>query len=249
MRKFFIHLIFFSVTYTLSAQGTVSNKTHKHTNELFHISAGLANSCIDLSRYTGSGYINSYRGLHVGLLTHFSEIIQLSTEYSTFPVHSIPTKYDDIHTHKYDANLHFSFYTPANNSFYFLLGVNRHEWNAVYSGADEPLQNLFHGNNVEVKSWGMNTGIGFFAPINDDFSYYSDFRFCISNANRGSSSYIRDAMLTFGISFLIPPLPYREKTKSLALPGNEKQVPAHQSERKTFRVGKKIYKWTEKGGK
>ena len=223
-------------------QGTLTDKTPPRSKNLFHISGGLANSCIDLSRYTGSGYINTYRGLHVGLLTNFGEMIQLSTEYSTFPVHSIIAKWENIHTHKYDANLHFSFYTEKNNSLYFLLGVNRHEWNAIYAGTDDPAHNLFKGTNVEVKSWGMNAGVGIFVPINNDFSYYSDFRFCIADASKGGVSYVRDAMLTLGLSVSIPRLPSFKKTKPDA-------VQTHKSERKTFGIGKKMYKWTEKGGK
>ncbi|MBI3502752.1 MAG: hypothetical protein HY063_13250 [Bacteroidetes bacterium] len=244
MKKFFYpkslkglsHFLTFSLSFfiLLSEQcGHLLAQNLLPSEPRIFLEGGIANSCIDLSRYTGSGITNTYRGLHFALDAKIKRTVSISAEASLFPVHRVFLKWEDAHTRKYDLNLHFYFFTASSTKLFFLAGINRHLWNALYAGTPDPLNNLFSGTNVEVKSWGMNCGMGFVSPLYDNLALNGDFRFSISDARKWEAPNVMDVLLTFGISYFIRELP---------LPDKKHKV-------KTSHTGKKVYKWTEKGAK
>ena len=227
MRKILLQLLF--LAFSLSSFA-FTNKTTFHTEPLFQLSGGAVYSSIDLSRYTNS---ISYRGLHTRLVTHLGSVFFLSTEYSTFPVHEALPSWEDVRTRKFDINGQVSFMTQNKLTHIFVLsGVNRHQWKGrrtAYADIDQLGKGVQEGTYAEVKRWGVNFGCGFTQSLYENIGISGDFRFCFGNANDFEKVRIFDVMTTIEINFSIP-------------------HPAKSTGKKTFGIGKKIYKWTEKGG-
>ncbi len=202
-----------------------------HDEPLFQLGGGLVYSSIDLSRYTNSV---SYRGIHARLVTHLGGLFFLSTEYSTFPVHASFPAWDNIHTRKFDINPQISFATENKRTNIFVFtGANYHKWKGrrtALADIDQLGKDLPEGAYAEVKKWGVNFGCGFNAMLYENISLFGDYRFNFGKANDFEKVRIMDVMTTIGLSFSIP---YPEKS----------------NRKKTFGIGKRIYKWTDKGGK
>jgi hypothetical protein len=81
---------------------------------------------------------------------------------------------------------------------------------------------------VQANKWGVNFGCGFTQTLYENIGMFGDYRFCFSKSETFEKVRILDVMATFGIAITIP---HFEK-------GDGK---------KTFGIGKKIYKWTNKG--
>jgi len=237
-----IFSILLSSIFAIGQESTSLKETQQYNPPLFQLSAGLVASSVDLSRYVNYELI---RGLHASIITHVKGSFFISTEYSGFPVHTAQVAWDDIHTHKIDVNAHFSFaMTRSNAHIYALLGIDRHEWSGRFTGVtnlDQLATGLKQGAYAQVKRWGVNAGVGFTQPLYENISIIGDFRFNLSTPNGeihlhpqtgGSKNEfgILDIMTTFGITFDIPHLPRSKKEKA-------------------FGIGKKMYKWTESGGK
>jgi hypothetical protein len=228
MKKSLLILLFPVFSFSSFA---LAGKRETPGEPLFQISGGIVHSSIDLSRYNSS--IN-YRGLQARLVTHLGSAFFLSAEYTNFPEHESPSSWTKIHTHKIDLNGHVSFATTNNRTRIFgLLGVGKHEWKGTrtkYTDLDQLGKGLPEGTVVSVNRWGVNAGVGFTQVLYDNISLFGDFRFNFSNAHNWERIRIMDVMTTFGISFSIP-------------------YPEQNNRRRSFGIGKKIYKWTEKGAK
>ena len=228
MRKFLFQLLLLS---SFSSSYALSKKKDFLDEPLFQIGGGLVYSSIDLSRYNNSV---SYRGFHTRLVTHLAGLFFLSTEYSTFPVHESPCAWDNIHTRKFDVNIQASFSTRNNVTHIFTFaGVNRHEWNGRRTGftdIDQLGKGLPEGTYVDIKRWGVNFGCGFSQSLYENIGIFGDYRFCFGKANDFEKVRIYDVMTTIGINLTIP-------------------QPQKSTGKKRFGIAKKIYKWTEKGGK
>ncbi len=193
---------------------------------LFQLSGGIVHSSIDLSRYNNS---ITYRGTYLRLVTHVYSRFFVSTEYSAFPLHNSPASWANIHTRKFDINGHVSFATHNTTTrIYALLGADKHEWTGTrtkYTDIDELGKGLPEGTVVTVNRWGVNCGVGFTQSLYDNIGLFGDFRFNFSNAHNFEHVRIMDVMTTFGINYTIP----------------------YPNFRKSYGIGKKIYKWTDKG--
>ena len=242
--KRLIHILSFSFfSYSVFAQTFYNSPIEPElTAPRFQITGGLVASNIDLSRYVNYELI---RGFHTSLITHINGSFFISTEYSGFPVHAAPVAWDDIHTHKIDVNAHFSFgMTDSRAHIFALIGIDRHDWVARFTGITDINQlatGLQPGTFTQVKRWGLNAGIGFTQPLYENIGIIGDFRFNCSTPNgtfpldfsgKENKFGIMDVMTTFGITYDIPSF---SKSKS--------------NKKKTFGIGKKMYKWTESGGK
>lgn len=198
---------------------------------LFQLGAGPVYSSIDLSRYNGSVI---YRGFHAHLVTHISSVFFLSTEYSSFPVHESPSAWIDVHTRKFDVNGHVSFKTQSKlTHIYALGGINKHEWKGkrtAFTDMDQFAKNIPEGAYASVNRWGANVGGGITHLLYENIAIFADYRFCFSKSIGSEKIRIYDVMTTIGVNFNIPH-PHPSKSNS----------------KKTFGIGKKIYKWTEKG--
>lgn len=196
---------------------------------LFQLGGGAVYSSIDLSRYNSSVV---YRGLHAHLVTHLGSVFFLSTEYSSFPVHESPSAWDNVHTRKFDINGQVSFRTQSQlTRIYTITGINRHEWKGrrtAFTDLDQFAKGVLEGTYVEVKRWGINFGGGITQLIYENISLFGDYRFVFGKSNGFEKVRIYDVMATIGINFNIP-------------------HPQNPNSKKTFGIGKKIYKWTEKG--
>lgn len=200
------------------------------TPSRFQLAGGTVTSNIDLNRYVNG---EVYRGLQGRIIAHLTGILFLSAEYSTFPVHKALPAWDDIHTHKYDLNLQFSYATENKRTRIFtFLGLDRHEWTARFTGMnsiDQLTNGIATGNYATVKRWGMNVGCGISHELYDNIGIIADARFNVSPSDYKPSLRIMDVLYTVGISFSLPQIPNSNKIKTAAL-------------------GKKLYKWTETGG-
>jgi len=200
-----------------------------HISPLFQLSGGVVYSSIDLSRYNSSMI---YRGYHLRLVTHIKGMFFLSTEYSDFPEHDSPSAWENVNTRKFDFNGHISFATNNNLTRIFVLtGANKHEWSATRTGHRDISQlagGIPEGTIVHANRWGLNFGCGFTQILYDYVGVFGDFRFCFGSTNSVEKVRIMDVMTTLGVNFTIP-----------HPSGNNK---------KTFGIGKKLYKWTQKGG-
>lgn len=194
---------------------------------LFQLGGGIVHSSIDLSRYNSSV---AYRGLHLRLATHIYNKFYLSTEYSTFPTHNSPASWDQVTTRKFDFNGHLSFFTENRRTRIFVLaGANKHEWSGRrtrFTDLDQLGKGIKEGTYVHVRRWGVNFGCGISQELYDNLGFFGDFRFNFSNAHNAEKVRIMDVMTTFGIQLTIP----------------------HPQKDKKYGIGKKIYKWTRKGG-
>ena len=228
MKKLFFKTLFFIFVFSSFA---FSQSEPAQPNPLFQLSAGSVYSCIDLSRYTNSAV---YRGLHCRVVTHLGGLFFVSTEYSTFPVHTSPVAWDNIHTRKFDVNGHVSFSTNNNLTHIFVLaGANRHEWKARRTGftdMDQHASGIAEGTYVNIKRWGVNVGCGFTHSLYENIGVFADYRFCFANAENFEKVRIVDVMTTIGINYAI-------------------QHPLKSNGKKKSGIGKKIYKWTRKGAK
>jgi len=226
MRK--LLLLLFILSFSLSSFAFTDKKSLQ-TEPLFQLSGGVVYSSIDLSRYSSS---ISYRGLHTRLVTHLGNTFFLSTEYSIFPVHEALPTWDNIRTRKFDLNGHISFATTNNRTHIFALaGINRNEWTGrrtSFADIDQLGKGFPKGAIVKANRWGVNFGCGFTQSLYENIGVFADYRFCFANANDFEKVRIMDVMTTIGIYFSIP---YPNKSEG----------------KKTFGIGKKIYKWTEKG--
>lgn len=226
--KFTILNIFLFILSSLFSSSESSAK-NSHASPLFQLSAGGVYSSIDLSRYITSA---SYRGTHLKAVAHLGGLFFVSGEYSFFPVHASPSAWDDIRTRKFDLNGQVSFATVSNQTrIYFLFGANRHEWKGrrtPYTDLDQGGEGIPNGTYVKVKRWGVNTGCGFTQMLYENIGLFGDYRFCFGNAHNEEKVRILDVMLTIGINYSIPHL-------------------KDSNRKKTFGIGKKIYKWTDKG--
>src|ERR1051325_4904826 len=222
-------LVFFALATTFSSFAN-KKKDGIQTEPLFQLAAAPVYSSIDLNRYINS---NSYRGLHLRLVTHMGGVFFISTEYSKFHVHTAPCAWDDIHAKKLDLNGQVSFRTRNHlTNIYALMGVDRHLWLGRRTGFTDldPLSSgIPEGTYVSVKKWGLNFGCGFTQTLYENIGIFGDYRFCFARSENFEKVAIMDVMATFGINISIP---HFEK-------GNGK---------KTFGIGKKLYKWTNKGG-
>lgn len=239
MKKTILITLLFIISFCAMGFSRSSDADYKKTKKdslraiapLFQLSAGVVYSNIDLSRYNNS---ESFRGLHARLITHLHGPFFLSTEYSSFPVHTSPLAWEDVHTRKFDINGHFSFATQNKRTWVFVLaGLNKHEWKGKrtsYVDLDQLGQGLAEGSYAKVNRLGLNFGCGLTQSLYENIGVFGDFRFCFANANNFEKVRIMDVMTTVGINFSIPNF-----TK---LNG-----------KKTFGTGKKIYKWTGKGAK
>lgn len=227
MKQKLISLIFLLLFSFSALQITVA--ANSPSLPLFQISAGGVYSSIDLSRYITSA---SYRGTHLKIVTHLGGLFFILGEYSFFPVHTSPPAWDDIRTRKFDMNAQVSFSTINNQTrIYFLLGANRHQWKGrrtSYTDLDQGGKGIPAGTYVEVKRWGINSGCGVTQKLYENIGLFGDYRFCFANAENFEKVRIVDVMLTIGFNYSIP-----HCRKS--------------SGKKNFGVGKKIYKWTNKG--
>ena len=225
MRNLLLHTI--GLLTAFSSFATPKNDSGE-PDPLFQLSGGMVYSSIDLIRYTNSV---SYRGLHARVVTHVKGLFYLSTEYSSFPVHTSAPAWEDIHTQKFDINGHVSFATHNNLTHIFVLaGANRHEWTATrtgYTDLDQMGKGLAEGTHVAVKRWGVNFGCGITQTLYENIGIFADYRFCFANAQNFEKVRIVDVMTTIGINYNIP-------------------RPSH---KKKLGIGKKIYKWTETGAK
>ena len=112
-------------------------------------------------------------------------------------------------------------------------GANKHEWEGTrtkYTDLDQLGKGLPEGTVVKLERWGINCGVGFTQFLYENINLTGDFRFNFSNAHNWERIRIMDVMTTFGVSLAIP-------------------HPKKENKKKSYRIGKKIYKWTEKGGK
>lgn len=211
----------------VAEQGAVVPKAkHIPTSPLFQISAGMAYSSIDLSRYTNSV---AYRGFHGRLVTHLKGLLFLSLEYSKFRNHDSPSAWKDIDTRKFDINAHVSFATNNNLTRIFALaGANNHQWQATRTGFTNQSQlgqGIPEGEIVQVNRWGVNAGCGFTQVLYENIGIFGDYRFCMSRVQSFEKVRILDVMTTFGVTYNIP----------------------HTERKKGMGIGSKIYKWTKKG--
>ena len=222
-------LVLFSLTFSLSSFAG-KNKNDLQTEPLFQLAAGPVYSSIDLNRYINS---TAFRGLHLKLVTHVKGSFFISAEYSKFPVHYSPCAWDDVHTKKLDLNGQVAFRTRNKlTNIYALMGINRHLWLARRTGftdLDQLSEGIPEGTYVEVKKWGVNFGCGFTQSLYENIGIFGDYRFCFARSENFEKVSILDVMATFGVNISIP---HFER-------GNSK---------KTFGIGKKLYKWTNKGG-
>jgi hypothetical protein len=226
MRKplFFLFLVFFcTFLHAFAGKKVLSEEP------LFQIGGGAVYSSIDLSRYTNSRQL---LGVHARVVTHLGGLFFLSTEYSAFPVHSSPTVWSDVHTRKFDINLQASFSTINDRTHIFILsGIDRHEWTGIrtkYTGFDQLGDGVTEGMLVKVKRWGVNVGCGIAHTLYENIGLFADFRFNFADAHNFEKVRIMDAMSTIGANFNIP-------------------YPIRSNKVKKSGIGKKLYKWTEKG--
>ena len=223
-------LILFILTFSLSAFAFIGKKS-LHTEPLFQLTGGLVYSSIDLSRYTNS---KPYKGFHGKLTTHIASTVFLSAEYSTFPVHESPSAWDDVRTRKFDLNGRVVFGTFNDRTKIFAFtGINRHEWSGrrtKFTDLDQLSKGFHEGTYVEVNRWGVNFGCGITQELYDNISLICDYRFNLSKAYNFEKVGVMDVMTTIGINYSIP---YPQKSDKV----------------KKFGIGKKIYKWTDKGAK
>ena len=196
---------------------------------LFQFSGGFVNSSIDLSRYNSS---ITYRGLHGRLVTHVGSVFFISAEYSAFPVHESPSSWVNVHTRKMDLNGQVAFATTNSRTHILaFLGIDKHEWTGTrtkYTDLDQLGKGLPEGTVVSVDRWGLNCGVGFTHTLYDNIGVFGDCRFNFSNAHNWERIRITDVMTTFGVTFAI-------------------EHPQKSNGKKSYGIGKKIYKWTEKG--
>ena len=236
MKNTFLKTLFFIFAFSPSvfarpahpALGQAKRDTFD-TTPLFQLSGGFVYSCIDLSRYVNSV---SYRGIHARLVTHLGKVFFLSTEYSTFPVHTDAPAWENVYTRKFDMNGHISFSTNNHlTRVYVFTGINRHEWAATYTGMidlNNTAAGLEKGASANLNRWGANFGCGFTQTLYENIGVFADCRFCVSHIPDAQKLFITDVMTTIGINLSIP----------YPSPG-----------KKNFGIGKKMYKWTEKGAK
>lgn len=236
MKKYFLKILivlFASTGFSYAGQNqqlfSHEKKDTFQFNPLFQLAGGLVYSSIDLSRYISS---IAYRGYHARLVTHIKGVFFLSTEYSSFPVHDSPSAWENVHTRKFDINGHISFATNNKLTWIFILaGANKHEWTATRTGIADLNQlggGITKGAIVNVNRWGMNFGCGFTQTLYENIGVFGDCRFCFGNANNFEKVRIMDVMTTIGINFSIP-------------------QPTRKNNKKTFGIGRKVYKWTQKG--
>ena len=240
MKTSFLKILFFLLAFspslfarTTQPASMPAKRDTFDTTPLFQLSAGFVYSCIDLTRYTEGV---SYRGIHARLVTHLGKVFFLSTEYSTFPVHTNAPAWEDVHTRKFDINGHISFATNNHlTRVYVFTGINRHEWTAKYTGMID-LKNtaagLEKGASASVQRWGANFGCGLTQTLYENIGIFADCRFCVTNMPDAQKIRFMDVMTTIGINLNIP-YPVRNNG----------------SGKKSFGIGKKVYKWTEKGAK
>ena len=223
--------ILFLAFFLISPLWAGATKKSFHSEPLFQLSAGAVYSSIDLSRYNSSV---TYRGFHTSLVTHVYNVFFLSAEYSVFPVHNSPSAWEDVHTRKFDLNGQISFRTLDKlTHIYSLIGINKHEWKGrrtEFTDLDQLAKGIPEGTYVSVNRWGINVGGGLTHPLYENIGLFADYRFCFGKAYTFEKIKIYDVMATIGINFSIP-------------------YPSRGNDKKTFGIGKKIYKWTEKGGK
>lgn len=225
--------VFFLCGSGISAAAAPVSKRDSERPPFVQLSGGAVYSYIDLSRYLVS---TPYRGLHVRTVCYAGGSFFISAEYSVFPKHSSPAAWDNVQTKKYDLNGHFSFFTHHRRLRVFALaGVNLHHWKGTrtgYTDMDQFGRGIPEGAVIRVKRWGINSGCGFTQTVHDNIGITGDFRFNFAPSKSYEKVRIMDVLTTVGVNFIIP-YPAPNETRR----------------RKTFSVGKKIYKWTEKGGK
>lgn len=200
-------------------------------DKTLRFSGGIVYSNIDLSLYENSV---AYRGLQLRIIAPLGKMISLSSEYSSFPVHKLSFVWEEIRTQKLDINTHVIFSTDNSHaSVYALFGLDFHFWKAQRTSAMTSVpfgKDVLPGTSVQLRKFGVNTGVGFIQQLYANFSVMGDFRFSIGNAHGFEKIAIRDVMTTIGISYDIPLLEKPDRKRA-------------------FGIGKKIYKWTEKGAK
>ena len=155
-----------------------------------------------------------------------------------FPVHGAPSAWDDIHTRKFDFNGQVSFATHNNlTHIYFLMGADKHEWTGrrtAFTDLDQNGKGIPAGTYVNAGRWGMNAGCGFTQSLYENIGLFGDYRFCLANAKNFEKVRIMDVMMTIGLNISIPH-PNISSDKS------------QNTRKKTFGIGKKVYRWTNKG--
>lgn len=207
------------------------DKKPLHTKPMLQLSGGFVYSSIDLSRYINS---KPYRGLHAKASAHIAGPVFLSAEYSGFPVHESPSAWDDVRTRKFDLNGRVSFGTFNDRTKIFAFtGLNRHEWSGrrtKFTDLDQLSKGYAEGTYVEVNRWGVNFGCGITQELYENIGIICDYRFNFSKSDNFEKVSVMDVMMTLGINYSIP-------------------YPQKSDKSKSFGIGKKIYKWTEKGGK
>ncbi|HEY4799364.1 MAG TPA: hypothetical protein VII99_09845, partial [Bacteroidia bacterium] len=137
-------------------------------------------------------------------------------------------------TRKMDMNGQLSFMTNSQfTHIYVLAGIDRHEWKGqrtVYSDPYQPFIAAQAGDVLSIVRFGINAGCGFTQTLYENIGLFGDFRFVIGKSNTNEKIRIYDTMTTIGINISIP-------------------YPSRKNKEKTAGIGKKIYKWTKKGGK
>ena len=231
MKNIFYTLFISSLLISPSGAGATTKKERKHEEPLFQLGGGYVYSSIDLSRYTNA---ISYRGTQARVVTHVAGMFYLSTEYYKFPVHEVYPTWDNVQVKKFDINPQVSFGTEnKHTSIYGFAGADYQQWKGrrtALANADPLGKNLLEGEYAEVKKWGVNVGCGFSAMLYENISLFGDYRFCFRKSADFEKVKITDVMTTIGLSFSI-------------------SYPEKRNHRKTFGIGKKIYKWTDTGGK
>jgi len=227
---FLLFFLLFSISLNSFA---FTKKKEKNTKPLFQLGAAAIYSSIDLSMYNNS--IN-YRGIHYRFVTTPTNIFSLSLEYSTFPIHNTTPVWENIHTRKFDINGHLSFTTNNELTHIFLLaGINRHEWSGTRTIYRDPYQLntvTASGDVFRVNRYCANIGCGFTQVLYENIGLFGDFRLVLGKSLTFEKVRVYDAVTTIGINI------------SIAQPKLTKG-----NRRKTFGIGKKLYKWTEKGSK
>jgi len=226
--KTLLLLLFFLLTQSSFA---LKEKKSVPAEPLLQLNGGFVYSSIDLSRYTNS---NPYCGLHGKISTHIAGPVFLSVEYSGFPVHESPSAWEDVRTRKFDLNGRVMFGTFNERTHIFsFTGINRHEWSGrrtKFTDLDPLSKGFEEGTYVEVNRWGVNFGCGISQELYDNIALICDYRFNFSKTDNFEKVSVMDVMVTLGINYSIPP-------------------PQKSNKAQTFRMGKKIYKWTNKGAK
>ncbi len=222
--------VFFSIS-SFASELLQKKKSRVHDEPLLQFGYGWTYSNIDLTRYTNSVL---YKGIHTRLVTHVAGLFSLSTEYSVFPVHVSEPAWEDVHAKKIDINPQISFYTNNKRTRIFIFtGANYHEWSArrtAYMDVDQLASHIAPGNYVQLKKWGANFGCGFNATLYENIAVFGDYRFAFTRTLTNEKIRVMDVMTTVGLCINIP-------------------YPQRSDKPKSFGIGKKIYKWTEKGGK